>query len=75
MVKNCKTPNTNLEIYHIRKLYRHVDHNNLVILKGKTKRLNSRDMLKSGLKRKQIVLCREHHKACHRGRLNLDLID
>ena len=75
MVKGCKTPNTNLEIHHIRKLYRNIDYNNLVIQKGKTKRLNSRDIFKSGLKRKQVVLCRRHHQAWHRGTLNLDLID
>lgn len=74
IVTNCKTPKENLEIHHIRKLHRHVDHNNQVIIKGISKRLSNKDMLKSGLKRKQLVLCREHHKELHKGTLDLNLI-
>jgi group II intron reverse transcriptase/maturase len=65
---NCLETET--EVYHIRKLYRNVDKNNHIIVKGRAKTLKGIKAIDSALNRKQIPLCSKHHKDWHRGLLN-----
>ena len=56
---------TDIEIHHIRKLYKRTREGEgfSVIVKGKTQRITGQLAIESALKRKQIPLCKEHHKA------------
>jgi hypothetical protein len=63
-------PNTDIEVHHVRKLYRNVDKNNQIIIKGRGKTLRGTKAIGSGLNRKQIPLCSKHHKDWHQGILN-----
>lgn len=61
-VTNCD--NTDIEIHHIRKLYRGTltkDDVKQVIVKGKSRTLTGVQTIESALKRKQIPLCKQHH--------------
>lgn len=63
-------PETDIEVHHVRKLYRSVNKNNQIIIKGKAKTLRGIKAINLGLNRKQIPLCSKHHKDWHRGVLN-----
>lgn len=62
-VKGCT--NEDIEIHHIRQLFKRTKEGDgfSVITAGKTKRISGRLAIESGLKRKQLPLCREHHRA------------
>ena len=61
-IKGC--PNTDIEIHHLRKLIKRTEEGKgfTVITAGKAKRITGLLALQSALKRKQIPLCREHHR-------------
>jgi hypothetical protein len=63
-VKNCNETK-NIEVHHIRKLYRNIDRFGRVVVKGKIKKLSGCSVIESSLKRKQIPLCPKHHKNWH----------
>lgn len=63
-VKNCNITN-NIEVHHIRKLFRNVDRSGKVVVQGRAKKLSGRLAMESSLKRKQIPLCPKHHKDWH----------
>ncbi len=69
-VKGCT--NEDIEIHHIRQLFKRTKEGDgfSVITAGKTKRISGRLAIESGLKRKQLPLCREHHRAWHRKEIN-----
>lgn len=71
-VKNCFTPFDNIEIHHIKKLYRKIDENGQVIIKNRSKKLKGWRAIEAGLKRKQIPLCRKHHKELHQDNINIE---
>ena len=62
-VKNC--PNTDIEVHHIRQLYKRneVGTGSTVISAGRAKRISGILAIESALKRKQIPLCKQHHRA------------
>lgn len=61
-VKGCR--NTDIEIHHLKKLIKRTEEGEgfTVITAGKAKRITGLLALQSALKRKQIPLCREHHR-------------
>ena len=61
-VKGCR--NTEIEIHHLRKLIKRTEEGKgfTVITAGKAKRITGLLAIQSALKRKQIPLCREHHR-------------
>jgi group II intron reverse transcriptase/maturase len=63
-IKNCNETD-NIEVHHIRKLYRSTDRFGRIIVKGKAKKLSGLSAIESSLKRKQIPLCPKHHKDWH----------
>jgi hypothetical protein len=65
-VKNCQET-SNIEVHHIRKLFRSVDNSGIVLVKGRTKKLFGQLAVESSLKRKQIPFCPKHHKDWHNG--------
>ena len=72
-VKGCNE-NDNIEVHHVRKLFRNVDQTGKVVIQGKVKKLSNRLGAESALKRKQIPLCPKHHKDWHKGIIsNIDL--
>lgn len=71
-VKNCSTPTENIEIHHMRRLYRETDENGYLIIKGKSRRLRGKKAFESGLTRKQIPLCRNHHKDLHKNLIKME---
>jgi hypothetical protein len=68
-IKNCNETE-NIEVHHIRKLYRNVDKNNRVIVKNKSRKISGLRAIESSLKRKQIPLCPKHHRDWHNGNLS-----
>jgi group II intron reverse transcriptase/maturase len=64
-VKDCNETD-NIEVHHIRKLFRNVDRSGRVIIQGKANKLSGRLAMESSLKRKQIPLCPRHHKDWHK---------
>jgi len=61
-VRDCS--NTDIEVHHIRKLYRRTkdgDGNYTIIVKGRARLLTGQLAIESALKRKQIPLCKRHH--------------
>lgn len=73
-VKNCNVID-NIEVHHVRKLYRNVDKTGKIVIQGKAKKLSSRLAIESTLKRKQIPLCPKHHKDWHNGILSKTDLD
>lgn len=72
-VKGCNE-SYNIEVHHVRKLFRNVDKTGKVVIQGKAKKLSGRLGVESALKRKQIPFCRKHHKDWHKGIIsNVDL--
>jgi group II intron reverse transcriptase/maturase len=72
-VKNCNEID-NIEVHHVRKLFRNIDKTGKVIVQGKAKKLSGRLVIESALKRKQIPFCPKHHKDWHKGVIsNIDL--
>ena len=72
-VKNCNEVN-NIEVHHVRKLFRNIDKTGNVVVQGKVKKLSGRIAIESALKRKQIPFCPKHHKDWHREIIsNIDL--
>ena len=65
-VKGCNE-NDNIEVHHVRKLFRNVDKTGKVIIQGKAKKLSCRLGVESALKRKQVPFCPKHHKDWHKG--------
>jgi group II intron reverse transcriptase/maturase len=65
-VKDCNESN-NIEVHHVRKLFRSIDKTGKVIVQGKAKKLSGRLAVESALKRKQIPFCPKHHKDWHKG--------
>ena len=65
-VKNCNETD-NIEVHHIRKLFRNIDKTGRVVVQGKVKKLSGRLAVESGLKRKQIPFCTKHHQDWHKG--------
>jgi len=65
-VKNC-TETDNIEVHHIRKLFRNIDKTGKVVIQGRAKKLSGRIAAESALKRKQIPFCPKHHKDWHNG--------
>ena len=60
----------NIEVHHMRKLYRNVDKNNRAIIKNKSKKLSGLRAIESALNRKQMPFCRKHHLDWHNGNLS-----
>jgi len=62
-VKDCA--NTDIEIHHIQKLIRRTKEGKgfTIVTTGKAKRISGIIAIQSALKRKQIPLCKEHHRA------------
>jgi hypothetical protein len=50
-------------------LYRNVDNNNRLIVKGKVKFLKGWKAILSAINRKQIPLCKKHHNDLHANKL------
>jgi hypothetical protein len=73
-VKNCSTPFENIEIHHVKRLHREIDENGMVIIKGRSKKLRGWKAVEAGLKRKQVPLCRKHHKELHQNKINRDAL-
>jgi len=71
-VKNCSTPTENIEIHHMRRLYKEIDENGYIIIKGKSRKLKGKKAFESGLTRKQIPLCRNHHKDLHKNIIKIE---
>jgi len=72
-VKDCNEID-NIEVHHVRKLFRNIDRTGKVVVQGKAKKLSGRLAIESALKRKQIPLCPKHHKDWHKGIIsNIDL--
>ena len=72
-VKNC-TEIDNIEVHHVRKLFRNIDRAGKVVIQGRAKKLSGRLATESALKRKQIPFCPKHHKDWHNGLIsNIDL--
>ena len=67
--------NEGSEIHHIRQLYRNIEGKNIIINKGKAKKLKGALAYESALKRKQIPLCPYHHRAWHNKKISLNDID
>lgn len=65
-VKNC-TETDNIEVHHIRKLFRNIDKTGKVVIQGRVKKLSGRIAAESALKRKQVPFCPKHHKDWHNG--------
>lgn len=72
-VKTCKE--TAVEWHHIRKLNRRLKGNVVSITDVKGKRLSPSKAFESALTRKQIPLCRTHHKDVHSGLIKLDELE
>ena len=70
-VKGCR--NTDIEIHHLRKLIKRTEEGEgfTVITAGKAKRITGVLALQSALKRKQIPLCREHHREWHNRKIGI----
>lgn len=64
-VKNCNEID-NIEVHHVRKLFRNIDKTGKVVVQGKVKKLSGRLAIESALKRKQIPFCPKHHKDWHK---------
>jgi group II intron reverse transcriptase/maturase len=60
-VKDCNITD-DIEVHHIRKLFRNVDRSGKVVVQGRTNKLSGRLAMESSLKRKQLPLCSNHHK-------------
>lgn len=72
-VKNC-TEIDNIEVHHVRKLFRNIDRTGKIIIQGRVKKLSGQLATESALKKKQIPLCFRHHKDWHNGIIsNTDL--
>ena len=68
--------NADVEIHHVRKLSRHLDDfGRISVVTDKGKTLYGMDAVKSALNRKQIPLCKFHHKELHGGRLAFSMLD
>lgn len=65
-VQNCVTPYDNIEMHHVRHLKRELDENGYMIIKGKGKKIKGWKALSSGIERKQIAVCRNHHNELHK---------
>ena len=65
----CGCSNTDIEIHHVRQLYRNVDNNNRVIVKGRVKFLKGWKAVLSAINRKQITLCKKHLNDLHANKL------
>lgn len=61
-VKGCK--NTDIELHHVRKLYRDVV-NNTTIVQGRKKKQFGWQAIYSAQQAKQLPLCSKHHKMLH----------
>lgn len=72
-VKNCSE--TAIEWHHIRKLNRRFNGNIVSITDVKGRRLSGTKAFESALTRKQIPLCRQHHKDIHSGLIKLDELE
>lgn len=60
-IKDC-VENTNIEVHHVRKLFRNT-YNGITVVKGKGVKLKGIQAIESALKRKQVPLCNKHHIA------------
>ena len=69
-VKNCVEIN-NIEVHHVRKLFRKRDKTGNVTIQGRAKKLSGRFAVESALKRKQIPFCPKHHKDWHNGSISI----
>ena len=66
--------NTDIELHHLRNLYRDVS-NNITIIQGSKKKLYGWQAIYSSQKAKQLPLCSEHHKMLHFNKLRKSDID
>jgi len=71
-VKNCSTPNDNIEMHHVKELGREIDANGYKIIKGVGKKIYGWKALEIGQKRKQTPLCRSHHHELHNNKVSLN---
>jgi hypothetical protein len=68
-VKKCPVTD-NIEVHHVRKLFRNIDKTGKVVIQGRARKLSGRLAIESALKRKQIPFCSQHHKDWHNGVLS-----
>ena len=64
-VKGCSTPLENVEMHHVKELGRTIDSRGYKIIKGVGKKVIGYDAIAAGQKRKQVPLCRRHHRELH----------
>lgn len=67
-VEGCR--NTDIELHHLRNLYRDVS-NNITIIQGRKKKLYGWQAIYSAQKAKQLPLCSKHHKMLHSNKLKI----
>lgn len=63
-IKDCNATE-NIEVHHMRPLFRNVDNNNKTTIKNKSKIISGRRAIESSQNRKQIPLCHKHHNDWH----------
>jgi hypothetical protein len=56
----------------MRRLYGKTGENSYIIIKGKSRKLRGKKAFESGLTRKQIPLCRNHHKDLHKNLIKME---
>jgi hypothetical protein len=66
--------NKDIEIHHVRNLHRSI-HNNVIIIKGKKKKLEGWEAAFAAQKAKQLPLCRKHHRELHNNNLDVNTIN
>ena len=71
-VKGCG--NTDIQIHHVRDLYRS-DLQNVTVIQGRKKKLKGWMAISAAQKAKQLPLCVDHHRLLHDNKLDKKMID